>query len=65
MADPYASGKTSRFVGICIERKNYGLGAAFKLRNVIDGQGIVCLQYQIVLKMLVAMENVLINNEDV
>ncbi|PIK36393.1 putative 39S ribosomal protein L19, mitochondrial [Apostichopus japonicus] len=43
MADPHANGKTSRLVGICIERKNYGLGASFKLRNVIDGQGLEVL----------------------
>lgn len=45
MADPHANGKTSRLVGICIERKNYGLGASFKLRNVIDGQGMICPHY--------------------
>ncbi|XP_071478732.1 large ribosomal subunit protein bL19m-like [Diadema antillarum] len=46
VSDPYAPGKESRFVGICIERKNYGLGASFKLRNVIDEQGIE-INYQI------------------
>ncbi|XP_063954439.1 large ribosomal subunit protein bL19m-like [Lytechinus pictus] len=40
VSDPYAPGKENRFVGICIERKNYGLGASFKLRNCIDDQGI-------------------------
>lgn len=43
LADPHATGKTSRFVGICVERKNFGLGASFKLRNVIDGQGLEIL----------------------
>lgn len=38
-ADPYAPGKTSRFVGICIERHGQGLYANFTLRNVLDGQG--------------------------
>ncbi|KAI3364250.1 hypothetical protein L3Q82_011054, partial [Scortum barcoo] len=40
MADPCASGKTNRFVGICIQRGGKGLGATFILRNIIDGQGI-------------------------
>eukprot|EP00057_Strongylocentrotus_purpuratus_P034283 XP_794604.4 PREDICTED: 39S ribosomal protein L19, mitochondrial [Strongylocentrotus purpuratus] len=40
VSDPHAPGKENRFVGICIERKNYGLGASFKLRNCIDEQGI-------------------------
>ncbi|XP_075779520.1 large ribosomal subunit protein bL19m [Pelodiscus sinensis] len=39
-ADPYASDKTSRFVGICIQRGGKGLGATFVLRNVIEGQGV-------------------------
>uniref|UniRef100_A0ABI7ZA12 Large ribosomal subunit protein bL19m n=1 Tax=Felis catus TaxID=9685 RepID=A0ABI7ZA12_FELCA len=37
-ADPYASGKTSRFLGICIQRSGAGLGATFILRNTIEGQ---------------------------
>lgn len=39
MADPNASAKTNRFVGICIQRGGKGLGATFVLRNVIDSQG--------------------------
>ncbi|XP_065257583.1 large ribosomal subunit protein bL19m [Emys orbicularis] len=39
-ADPYASDKTSRFVGICIQRGGKGLGATFVLRNIIEGQGV-------------------------
>jgi len=38
-ADPYADGKTNRFVGICIQRGGRGLGATFVLRNVIEDQG--------------------------
>ncbi|XP_076872661.1 large ribosomal subunit protein bL19m [Brachyhypopomus gauderio] len=40
MSDPHAAGKSNRFVGICIQRSGSGLGATFKLRNVIDGQGV-------------------------
>lgn len=43
MADPNASGKTNRFVGICIQRGGKGLGATFVLRNIINNQGEVCL----------------------
>uniref|UniRef100_A0A8C3SHJ5 Large ribosomal subunit protein bL19m n=1 Tax=Chelydra serpentina TaxID=8475 RepID=A0A8C3SHJ5_CHESE len=39
-ADPYASDKTSHFVGICIQRGGKGLGATFVLRNIIQGQGV-------------------------
>uniref|UniRef100_A0A2K6EPE2 Large ribosomal subunit protein bL19m n=1 Tax=Propithecus coquereli TaxID=379532 RepID=A0A2K6EPE2_PROCO len=38
-ADLYASGKTSQFLGICIQRSGNGLGATFILRNIIEGQG--------------------------
>jgi len=38
-SDPHAAGKTSRFVGICINRDRCGLRARFILRNVIDHQG--------------------------
>uniref|UniRef100_A0A2K6TUF2 Large ribosomal subunit protein bL19m n=1 Tax=Saimiri boliviensis boliviensis TaxID=39432 RepID=A0A2K6TUF2_SAIBB len=38
-SDPYASGKTSKFLGICIQRSGKGLGATFILRNIIEGQG--------------------------
>ncbi|XP_069830104.1 large ribosomal subunit protein bL19m [Dendropsophus ebraccatus] len=40
VADPHASKKDNRFVGICIERSGHGLGATFLLRNVIDRQGV-------------------------
>ncbi|XP_055387588.1 39S ribosomal protein L19, mitochondrial [Condylostylus longicornis] len=39
-ADPLSSGKTTRFVGICIDRDRCGLRSRFILRNVIDHQGI-------------------------
>lgn len=45
VADPNASGKTNRFVGICIQRGGKGLGATFVLRNVIDSQGVeICYE---------------------
>ncbi|XP_068197869.1 large ribosomal subunit protein bL19m [Antennarius striatus] len=45
MADPHASGKTNRFVGICTQIKGKGLGATFVLRNVIDAQGVeICYE---------------------
>ncbi|XP_075719957.1 large ribosomal subunit protein bL19m isoform X2 [Rhinoderma darwinii] len=40
VANPHASGKHSKFVGICIDRSGHGLGATCLLRNVIDGQGV-------------------------
>ncbi|EAW99590.1 mitochondrial ribosomal protein L19 [Homo sapiens] len=44
-ADPYASGKISQFLGICIQRSGRGLGATFILRNVIEGQGVeICFE---------------------
>ncbi|XP_075419179.1 large ribosomal subunit protein bL19m [Tenrec ecaudatus] len=44
-ADPYASGKSSQFLGICIQRSGKGLGATFILRNTIEGQGVeICFQ---------------------
>ncbi|KAM8785115.1 large ribosomal subunit protein bL19m [Rhynchonycteris naso] len=44
-ADPYANGKTSQFLGICIQRSGRGLGATFILRNTIEGQGIeICFE---------------------
>lgn len=42
--DPYAPGKKKRFVGICIYRTYAGLRATFTLRNIVDGQGKLCLQ---------------------
>ncbi|XP_053139873.1 39S ribosomal protein L19, mitochondrial isoform X2 [Hemicordylus capensis] len=39
-ADPYANGKSSTFVGLCILRSGRGLGATFTLRNIIEGQGV-------------------------
>ncbi|TNN62386.1 39S ribosomal protein L19, mitochondrial [Liparis tanakae] len=45
MADPNASGKINRFVGICIQRGGKGLGATFVLRNIIDNQGVeICYE---------------------
>ncbi|XP_051010529.1 LOW QUALITY PROTEIN: 39S ribosomal protein L19, mitochondrial [Acomys russatus] len=38
-ADPYASGKTSQFLGIYIQQSGRGLGVTFTLRNMIEGQG--------------------------
>ncbi|EPY75238.1 39S ribosomal protein L19, mitochondrial [Camelus ferus] len=44
-ADPYASGKTNQFLGICIQRSGTGLGATFTLRNTIEGQGVeICFE---------------------
>jgi len=40
VADCYASGKTNRFLGVCIQRDGNGLRANFTLRNIIDGQGV-------------------------
>ncbi|XP_049613847.1 large ribosomal subunit protein bL19m isoform X2 [Syngnathus scovelli] len=45
MADPNASGKSNRFVGICIQRGGKGLGATFVLRNIINSQGVeICYE---------------------
>lgn len=38
-ADPHAPGKTSRFLGLCIDRLGCGLRTQFILRNVIDHEG--------------------------
>ncbi|KAM4867464.1 large ribosomal subunit protein bL19m [Thomomys bottae] len=44
-SDPYASGKTSQFLGICIQRSGAGFGATFILRNIIEGQGVeICFE---------------------
>uniref|UniRef100_A0A8D2IRF8 Large ribosomal subunit protein bL19m n=2 Tax=Varanus komodoensis TaxID=61221 RepID=A0A8D2IRF8_VARKO len=44
-ADPHSNGKSSTFVGLCIQRSGKGLGATFILRNVIEGQGIeICYE---------------------
>uniref|UniRef100_A0A6J0TXS5 Large ribosomal subunit protein bL19m n=2 Tax=Pogona vitticeps TaxID=103695 RepID=A0A6J0TXS5_9SAUR len=44
-ADLYANGKNNTFVGICIQRRGSGLGATFRLRNVIEGQGVeICYE---------------------
>lgn len=56
VADPNASGKINRFVGICIQRGGTGLRAWFILRNVIDHQGI---------EILYEMYSPLINNIEV
>lgn len=39
-SDPHSIGKTSKFVGLCIDRDRCGLRARFILRNVVDHQGI-------------------------
>ena len=39
-ADPYSPTGTSKFVGICIARRNKGLGSTFILRNVVNGIGV-------------------------
>ncbi|XP_059212347.1 39S ribosomal protein L19, mitochondrial [Centropristis striata] len=45
MADPHASGKSNRFVGICIQRRGSLLGATFILRNIINNQGVeICYE---------------------
>lgn len=45
MADPNATGKVNRFVGICIQRGGKGLGATFVLRNIINNQGVeICYE---------------------
>ncbi len=36
-SDPYSYTGTIRFVGICIARRNKGLGSTFILRNIING----------------------------
>lgn len=40
ITDHWASGKLSKFVGICIERNGQGTYANFTLRNRVDGQGV-------------------------
>jgi len=44
-SDQHAAGKTSKFVGICIDRDRCGLRARFILRNVIDHQSVE-IQYE-------------------
>ncbi|CAI8058505.1 39S ribosomal protein L19, mitochondrial [Geodia barretti] len=39
-ADPYSPTDTSKFVGICIARRNKSLGSTFILRNVLSGVGV-------------------------
>lgn len=39
-ADPHSPTGTTKFVGICIARRNKGLGSTFILRNVIGGIGV-------------------------
>ncbi|XP_060087352.1 large ribosomal subunit protein bL19m [Heteronotia binoei] len=44
-ADSCAPGKKSTFVGICVQISGKGLGATFKLRNIIEGQGVeICFE---------------------
>jgi large subunit ribosomal protein L19 len=40
VSDPYAPGKVSRFVGICILKEGQGLRANFTLRNYIENEGV-------------------------
>lgn len=40
ITDHWASGKLSKFVGICIQRNGQGTFANFTLRNRVDGQGV-------------------------
>ena len=39
-ADPHSPTGTTKFVCICIARRNKGLGSTFILRNVINGVGV-------------------------
>ena len=39
-ADPYSPSGETKFVGICIARRNNGLGSTFILRNVLNGMGV-------------------------
>lgn len=39
-ADPYSPSGETKFVGICIARRNNGLGSTFTLRNVLNGMGV-------------------------
>uniref|UniRef100_A0A8C4QAL2 Large ribosomal subunit protein bL19m n=1 Tax=Eptatretus burgeri TaxID=7764 RepID=A0A8C4QAL2_EPTBU len=44
-ADPFSPSRSLRFVGICIRRGGYGLGATCTLRNVIAGEGVeICFE---------------------
>jgi large subunit ribosomal protein L19 len=43
VADPNATNKSNRFVGICIYRGDVGLRHQFILRNVVDHQGVEIL----------------------
>ena len=40
LADKFAPGKTSRFLGLCIYRGDQGLHHKIILRNVIDNEGV-------------------------
>ena len=39
VTDSFAPTKKNRFMGICIDRGDYGLKAWFILRNHVDGLG--------------------------
>lgn len=39
-SDPCSPSGTTKFVGICIARRNKGPGSTFILRNVIDGMAV-------------------------
>lgn len=51
VADKYAPGKSSRFVGICIDRSGQGLYHNFTLRNVVDDQGNIIAQFDPIIIM--------------
>ncbi|KAK8388635.1 hypothetical protein O3P69_020547 [Scylla paramamosain] len=55
VADPNASGKNNRFVGICIQRGDAGLRAWFILRNVVDHQGVE-IKYEMYSPLLQSIE---------
>ncbi|MCL4128041.1 UNVERIFIED_CONTAM: hypothetical protein GTU68_004391 [Idotea baltica] len=55
VSDPNASGKTNRFVGICISRGGTGLRAWFILRNIVDNIGVEIL-YETYCPLLLSIE---------
>ena len=54
-SDPNAVSKSTRFVGICIDRGGVGLRAYMLLRNVLDGQGVE-IMYEIYSPLLQKIE---------
>ncbi|KAF2357827.1 Ribosomal protein L19 [Trinorchestia longiramus] len=55
VSDVNATGKSNRFVGICIERGGLGTQAWFTLRNVIDQQGLE-IRYDMYCPLITAIE---------